>query len=153
LAHRVVALDDKRGEQLVPAGEVAVHGRRHDTEIARDGPQREIGTVDGEVLAGDLLDLFDGVGAGPGPRRTGPVGHAAQCATKARAVLWDPSRKRLRIETGRREGGTRRPVHARGYKMAEQTTVGSAAVLSRSAAPRCGCASARRSTGRTPPAV
>jgi len=38
-AERVVAVDDEPGQQLVAAGEVAVHGRRHHAYFARHRPQ------------------------------------------------------------------------------------------------------------------
>src|SRR5665647_2212495 len=41
LAERVVRLDDERGQQLVSAREVAVHGRRREADVARDRSQAQ----------------------------------------------------------------------------------------------------------------
>src|ERR1700722_15167479 len=68
LAQGVVTLDDQRGQQLVPAGEVAVDGRRHHAQLPGHGPQRQRGgTVGGQPGPGDVGDLAGQLGADPLP--------------------------------------------------------------------------------------
>ena len=66
---RVVGVDDQRGEQVVPAREVAVEGRGDQPELAGHRPQGQLrGAGLGQLTAGRLLDLPGQLGPGALPR-------------------------------------------------------------------------------------
>ena len=93
VADRVVGVDDERGEEVVAAREVAVHGRRDHAHLAGHGPEREgRRPLLGQVAAGDLLDLLGELGAGPVPG-----GRACSCVVMTGSVAgfreqWNESR-------------------------------------------------------------
>ena len=73
----VVAVDDERGEQVVAAREVPVHGGAHHAQLAGDRSQRERGrAVDRHLLAGDPQDL----GGGGRPGSLSCSDHGVHCS-------------------------------------------------------------------------
>ena len=107
-AQGVVTLDDQRGQQLVPAGEVAVDGRRHHAQLPGHGPQRQGGgTVGGQPGPGDVGDLPGQLGADPLPGG-GAWRHGVSLTerwTQNRAALWRVARMNAAGENGE-AGGT-----------------------------------------------
>ena len=80
-AEGVVGLDDEERQQLVPAGHVAVDGRRHHADLAGHGAQRQTGGAVGRQLApGRGQDLGGDLGTAPARGRPCTVGHRHQCA-------------------------------------------------------------------------
>ncbi len=67
----VVGVDDERGQQVIAAGEVAVHRRRGHAERPGDRPQGEVGAVLCELCTGLPLDVLGEGGSGPCPGRRG----------------------------------------------------------------------------------
>ena len=80
-SHRVVGIDDERGQQGVPARVVAVERRRRHAQLAGDGAQRQrCRSAVGQVLPGHRLDHL--LELGPGPLASVlDGGHAAESAS------------------------------------------------------------------------